>query len=149
MGVAQAREIRSAEPHPKRQFDFWLGEWDLAWGDGDSGTNSVYLDFGGAVVVENFDGRPSTEFQGMSLSVYDEQAREWRQTWVDSEAAFLTFAGEFVDGEMDLRREAPDGLYRMVWFDIERDSFAWRYERSTDGGESWESLWEIGYSRVV
>ena len=35
------------------------------------GTNSVYLDLDGAVVVENFDGRPSLDFQGLSFSVYD------------------------------------------------------------------------------
>jgi hypothetical protein len=66
MDVVQAR--REAGPEPARQFDFWLGEWDLTWGDGEHGTNSIYLDFDGRVIVESFDGRPSTGLQGMSIS---------------------------------------------------------------------------------
>ena len=65
-----------AEPHTveldaARQFDFWLGEWDCTWvhdGDRCTATNSVYADLGGCVLVENFDGRPSLDLQGLSFS---------------------------------------------------------------------------------
>ena len=135
------------------EFDFWLGEWDLSWGDGQRGTNSVYQDFDGRVIVESFDGRPSIELQGTSLSVFDVEARCWRQTWVDSNGSYLDFRGEFRDGQMDLRTEREvegrPALLRMRWFDIERDSLTWAWERSTDGGRRWETLWRIAYSRVV
>ena len=91
-----------------RQFDFWLGEWDCAWHDGERrhvATNSVYLDLGGCVVVENFDGRPSLDLQGLSFSVYDRNAACWKQTWVDSEGSYLDFTGGFENGVMELRRD--------------------------------------------
>jgi hypothetical protein len=54
---------------------------------------------------------------------------------------------------MDLRREAEHegrlATFRMRWFDIERDSLSWAYERSDDGGSAWTTLWAIGYQRVL
>jgi hypothetical protein len=153
MGITHPPKPYTAQQDGARQFDFWLGEWDCTWGDGESGTNSVYLDLGDAVVVESFDARPAMDFQGMSFSVYDRNARVWRQTWVDTDANYLDFVGRFEDGVMDLRRSAPvDGgtaVFRMRWHEIERDSLEWAYERSDDGGETWSSLWEIGYRRVL
>ena len=107
MSVAHVEPV-TLELDAARQFDFWLGEWDCSWSDESGrhlGTNSVYLDLGGCVVVENFDGRPSLDFQGLSFSVYDRKARCWKQTWVDSHGTYLDFTGGFADGVMELRRE--------------------------------------------
>jgi hypothetical protein len=145
-------EPRTTELDAARQFDFWLGEWDCAWrSDGleHVGTNSVYADLGGTVVVENFDGRPSLDLQGLSLSVYDRKAQRWKQTWVDSDGTYLAFVGGFEDGAMELRREAGGAVFRMRWEHIEPNAFDWSYARSDDGGETWTPLWEIGYSRVL
>ena len=149
-------EVFTLQLDAARQFDFWLGEWDCSWDDGDQrhvATNSVYLDLDGKVVVENFDGRPSLDFQGLSFSVYDRNAGCWKQTWVDSEGSYLDFAGSFENGVMELRRdgevEGSLALFRMRWENIERDSLDWSWQRSDDGGETWTSLWEIEYSRVL
>ena len=151
MSVAHA-ELRTIELDPARQFDFWLGEWDCTWqADGleHSGTNSVYADLGGVVLVENFDGRPSLDFQGLSLSAYDRAEQRWKQTWVDSDGTYLDFVGGFEDGAMELRREAGGAVFRMRWEQIEPNGFDWSYARSEDGGETWTPLWEIGYCRVL
>ena len=106
MSVAHAEPV-TLELDAARQFDFWLGEWDCSWADESGrhlGTNSVYLDLDGFVVVENFDGRPSLDFQGLSFSVYDRKARCWKQTWVDSNGSYLDFTGRFENGVMELRR---------------------------------------------
>ena len=153
MGVTSPPKPATAQLDAARQFDFWLGEWDCTWGDGEQGTNSVYLDLGDKVVVESFDARPALDYQGMSHSVYDRAAGLWKQTWVDSDGTYLDFAGGFENGVMDLRRkgevEGRAALFRMRWFDIERDALSWAYERSDDGGETWTALWEIGYRRVL
>ena len=46
MGVTSPPKPATAQLDAARQFDFWLGEWDCAWGEGERGTNSVYLDLG-------------------------------------------------------------------------------------------------------
>jgi hypothetical protein len=140
------------------EFDFWLGEWDLSWEDGATaergeGTNSVYHDFDRRVIVESFDGRPSLDLQGMSVSTYDVEAGCWKQTWVDNRGFHAHAVGELADGAMDLRFERVDdgrlALYRMRWSEITPDSLTWSYERSFDRGATWEPRWEIAYSRVL
>ena len=44
MGVTSPPKPATAQLDAARQFDFLLGEWDCTWGDGEQGTNSVYLD---------------------------------------------------------------------------------------------------------
>ena len=153
MGITAPPKPATAQLDAARQFDFWLGEWDCTWGEDGRGTNSVYRDLGDKVIVESFDGRPTLEYQGLSLSVYDGTAHRWKQTWVDSEGGYLDFVGGYENGVMDLRRETEvDGrtaVHRMLWHNIERDSFDWAWQRSDDGGQTWETLWAIGYTRVV
>ena len=153
MGRAHAECSVAPDTGAQRQFDFWLGEWDLSWGDGATATNSIYRDFDGHVIVESFDGRPSLELQGTSLTTYDPAAGTWKQTWVDNQGSHYEFAGAFRAGEMELRTETEvlgrPALLRMRWFNIREDALDWAWERSDDGGTRWTPLWEVAYSRVL
>lgn len=126
------------------EFDFWLGTWQGVW-DGGEATNTITKIMDGRVILEQF---RMPGFEGMSVSVYDPEEDVWRQTWVDSVGDYLDFVGGRVDGGMELRREAPGGLFRMLWHEIEPDRFSWRWERSTDGGTTWEPRWLIAYERA-
>jgi len=133
---------------PAHDFDFWLGTWRADW-DGGEGTNEIAKILGGRVIHEHF---RAGDFEGVSVSVHDDSTDTWRQTWVDSQGNYLDFAGTRVDdgsGAVDLRREAADGLYRMLLHELEPDRFSWRWERSSDGGASWEPRWLIAYTRIV
>jgi len=127
---------------PERQFDFWLGEWEVSWGEGQRGTNRIDKILDDKVIRERFDGNPAMPFRGMSLSAYDAQGEQWRQTWVDTEGNYWAFTGGFKDGRMTLSTEVEaDGKpvqLRMVFFNIAADELDWHWERSEDGGRSWE-----------
>ena len=129
-------------------FDFWLGRWKVRWGEDAEGTNEIERILDGRVIEERFDGRPGTELRGQSVSVYDEDEGLWRQTWVDSQGGFLSFEGLFREGVMELRGEDDGEPRRMLWRDIERDSLTWLWERSGDGGATWETLWRLDYARA-
>ena len=83
-----------------RQFDFWLGEWDLTWGESGRGINRITAVLDNRVIQEEFDGTPSTPLRGLSVSTYNAQMGKWQQTWVDNTGSYLDFVGEFVDGKM-------------------------------------------------
>ena len=80
-----------------RQFDFWLGEWDLTWGEDGRGSNRITTRYGGCVIEENFNGAPSMEFQGMSVSTYNPKNQKWQQTWVDSQGSYIHLTGELAE----------------------------------------------------
>ncbi len=134
-----------------RQFDFWIGDWELSWADGGRGTNRIEAAMNGCVILENFDGQASIQLTGMSVSVYSPALNTWRQTWVDNQGNYLDFSGGWKDGRMILARDAVERpgnhQQRMVWYNISTESLEWNWERSEDGGQTWQVLWHIQYQR--
>lgn len=135
------------------QFDFWLGEWDLTWGEDGRGCNAITRVLGGCVIEENFDGTPAIPLIGRSLSVFSPHYARWHQTWVDNQGSYLDFIGEWDedDQRMVLERDDYQGgrpiKQRMVWYSITPMSLDWNWERSEDGGISWVVQWQIHYER--
>ena len=136
-------------------FDFWLGTWKVRWGptEKETGRNVITRAFGGRVVEERFDGRPGVDLLGMSVSVFDPHRELWRQTWVDDSGNYFALEGNLVDGEMILLCEShngpePEAVYRMRFFDIDRDSLTWAWERSLDGRSTFDELWRLEYERA-
>ena len=134
-----------------RQFDFWLGEWHLTWGEQGRGTNRIEAILDGCVILEQFDGAPSTTFKGMSISTHNSETGLWQQTWVDNQGGYLDFTGTFQDGQMILSRnailEGRPVKQRMVWHNINPNHLDWSWERSDDGGNTWQTVWQIHYKR--
>ncbi|MCP4138898.1 MAG: DUF1579 domain-containing protein [Chloroflexi bacterium] len=146
-----SKKANSSEETETRQFDFWLGDWDLSWGEDGHGTNCVSSILDGCVIQEEFDGSPSIPLKGISLSTYNARLGKWQQTWVDNSGSYLDLIGEFADGKMTLSREATiEGKavqQRMVFYNISQNKLDWNWERSDDDGESWQVLWKIHYQR--
>lgn len=148
-----------SELEPEEYFDFWLGEWELTWEDGDGttahGTNRVERVLDGKVIKENFEAYSGAYegFKGKSYSVYQSQFGSWKQTWVDNSGGYLDFSGEFDGNKRIFKREGmnPQGqeiLQRMVFYDVAEDSMTWDWEISEDNGETWQLRWRIFYERV-
>jgi hypothetical protein len=134
-------------------LDFWLGVWDVSWTGGGEGTNTVRRILADQVIEESFHGRDvDSELMGRSVSVLVASDGLWRQTWVDSDGAYLAFVGVEVDGRITFQREAVvDGVpvvQRMVWLDVTPDAMRWQWQRSVDGGATWTVVWEIRYRRA-
>lgn len=137
------------------EFNFWIGDWDLTWKDKDGnllkGTNSIKKVLDGCVIEEDFAAEDSG-FKGKSISVYSPRAEKWLQTWVDNNGGYLNFEGGKAGDKMILSRSFTDKngnnlQTRMVFKNIQKDNFDWSWERSTDGGESWQVNWLIHYKR--
>jgi len=134
--------------NPENQFDFWLGEWNVTWGEDGKGTNHIERILDGKIIQENF---IAPDLHGISVSVYDPERSVWCQTWVDNNGIYLDFTGRFEEGKMTLSRDAivkgQACRQRMVWWDIQENKFDWNWERSDDNGKSWRVLWQIHYTR--
>jgi hypothetical protein len=135
--------------HGPTALDFWLGDWSCSW-DGGQGRNRVTKELDGRVVVERFESLTPERWSGMSVSVFDRE-HGWRQTWVDSTGNYWALHGSpHAEGFSFSVVEIEDGRdveKRMVFSNVEADTFDWRWERSEDGGETWTKLWFIDYRR--
>jgi hypothetical protein len=136
------------DSNPENQFDFWLGAWDVSWGEDGKGINHIERILAGKIIQENF---IAPDLHGMSVSSFDPERGLWCQTWVDSNGTYLDFTGKFEDGKMILARDAivkgQACRQRMVWYDIQENKLTWNWERSDDNGKSWRVLWQVRYTR--
>ncbi len=160
MGPLAAQEARPCDTPEGKQFDFWLGEWDLSWpaeqwggaeGGLGHGTNAITRILDDCIIHEAF-RYAGGDFDGHSVSAYDSKKKQWQQTWVDNQGSYLLFTGEFKDGKMELRTEPYERngktvVSRMVFKNIEPNSLDWDWQRSEDGGQSWHDVWNIHYKR--
>ena len=136
-----------------KQFDFWVGEWDLTWtdnnGNSQRGTNSITKILNRCIIEENFTGG---SFVGKSLSVYNPNKKVWQQTWVDNSGGYLEFSGGMDGDKMILSREFTNKdnkkvKQRMVFYNISENEMDWNWEKSTDDGNTWQLSWKIHYIR--
>jgi hypothetical protein len=96
-----------------RQFDFWLGKWDVFTGTTLVGTNVVKSRVDGCVVEENWTS--ASLGRGRSLNAYDAATGTWSQMWVGSggcQFSVVLMEGGFADGSMTLQgsRTQPEGF---------------------------------------
>ena len=138
-------------------FDFWLGTWRGSWPASPgtppgSAVNTITGALGGAVIHEHFVADGDAAFEGLSMSVYVAAEDVWNQTWVDNAGGYLDFVGGRSSDEAEFHRSQPTAdvtlHQRMVFSDIEADSFEWRWQRSSDGA-TWETVWPISYTRLA
>lgn len=134
-------------PPEARQFDFWIGEWDLTW-KGGKGSNTITAILDSAVIQEVFD---APGFKGRSLSTFHRRKNQWHQTWVDNTRGYLDFVGGMEGDRMILSRTAKtdtsEFLQRMMFYNITADSLDWNWEQSNDEGKTWKLMWQIKYKR--
>jgi hypothetical protein len=158
---AQAQE--AVEPPPPaappgcdseqhRQFDFWVGEWDVTANDKPAGHNRIELLYGDCVLRENWTSAEGS-FQGGSLNIFDRASGKWHQTWVDSGGTLLQLDGGLVDGRMALSGQRPgrDGgmvSNRISWTPAADGSVRQLWEISRDG-ETWETVFDGHYVKAV
>lgn len=147
---AQANARPCTRSPQARQFDFWIGEWDVQAGGQAAGTNSVQLILGDCVVFENWSGAGGGS--GKSFNFYNATLGKWQQTWVDDRGGVLQFIGEFKDGAMRFQGEtlAPKGnkvMHRLTFFPLAADRVRQLWEQSSDGGKTWNVAFDGTYTR--
>lgn len=136
---------------PHRQFDFWLGEWELVGPDGKkSADDRVVQVLGGCALEETWTGARSG--QGLSFSAYDPATRRWHQTLMDDGGAVLNLEGEFSDGKMILVGTRPSQkekgvtiTHRIAWTPQPDHRVKQVWENSTNGGRTWRLVSEGTY----
>jgi hypothetical protein len=133
-----------------RQFDFWIGDWNVHTPDGKlAGTNRITREYEGCVLHERYS--TARGYSGESLNAYDVGRKVWHQTWVDNEGSLLLLEGSFVNGQMQLAGQtlARDGKvtkHRITWTP-NADGTVRQFWESTDANGQWITAFDGRYSR--
>ncbi len=142
------RNTQPCEEGAYRDFDFWIGNWDVADASGNhQGTNVIARGPGGCMLEENWTSAGGGA--GTSLNYYDPTTGTWSQLWVSS-GLLIKVEGGLKDGAMHLAGTsyymANDDLrsFRGTWTPLADGRVRQYFEESTDGGETW-AIWFDGY----
>jgi hypothetical protein len=135
------------------EFRFLVGEWDCTLTsrrpDGtvaeSRGRWVGYYTLGGYAFQD--DWYSSLGYRGTTWRSYDPQKHHWINMWLQSNTddapGFVNgfFYGKREEGEIRLMATGEDDrgsfIDRILFTDIEANSFTWKMNRSYDGGETW------------
>jgi hypothetical protein len=147
--AADAAAPCSAAEH--RQFDFWVGEWQVHKKDGSvAGINRIDREFGGCVVHEHYlTGRG---YSGESFNIYDSSRKVWHQTWVDSSGLLLTLEGHLIGSNMVLegKNRQSDGseIKQRITWSPNADGTVRQLWESTDPKGQWVVSFDGLYTKT-
>jgi tetratricopeptide (TPR) repeat protein len=125
-----------------RQFDFWIGDWNVVDASGNNlGESHVELMLDSCVIYENWTGRLGGD--GKSFNLWDAGRKKWLQTWVDNGGQLHRYEGDFTDGAMRYRgetfgRNGQATQLRMTFTPLPGGKVRQLMESSSDG-KSWST----------
>jgi len=136
-----------------RQFDFWIGDWDVFETDSGTSTAHVRVDgiLGGCVLHEHYED--NTGAVGDSFTTYDVGRKLWHQTWVTNRGRLLTIEGSAENGAMTLsgayyREDGAEVRVRGIWAPMGGTVREWAVT-SSDAGKTWQPWFDLSFRQRV
>lgn len=147
----------------QRQFDFWLGEWDVnlrvrqkdfTWKDQHKSVARIYSILDGKAILELW-SENQNGINGYSLRYYNPKKDKW-DLWLNwagknrsgtsgMECIFRHKRGEcFSERKID---EKTNLISRFTFSDAQPNSVRWDDAFSRDGGKTWSNNWIMEFSR--
>lgn len=169
VGASESMTPAGALRDGQHDFDFNIGQFKTHIkrfiDPFERGSKSIELD-GTVTVRKVWNGRaqleeieadgPKGHWEGLSLFLYNPQAHQWSQSFVNSKVGTLTSSssnvGEFKDGRgvlvgQDIVNDRTI-LVKAVWSDVKADSHQYEEWYSDDGGATWVLSFRANLSRV-
>ena len=133
-----------------RQFDFWIGEWDVFNPQGQKAGNSIIQQFAeGCGVLENWTS--ALGGNGKSINFFDPATEHWYQYWMGANGLPARYEGVYKDGAMRYEGERLSAggkiRTRLTFFNLDANTVRQLAEQSTDDGKTWTTTYDFKYVR--
>lgn len=136
-----------------RNFDFWVGDWDVYDPKGKLvGSSQISRILGDCVIAEQWRGGGGVE--GRSHNMYDASHGRWTQFWVDNGGNTLLLHGGLKGSAMVLVGEQPDpktgkvSTQRITWWPLANHIVRQLWESSSDAGKTWIVAFDGRYQKA-
>lgn len=150
-------------------FDFLVGEWTVRhrrldkrlagcteWSEFNGRSRLRQLIGGYANLDENVIELPQGTYEAFTVRLFDPERGVWSIYWVDGRNPAKMeppVVGGFKDGvgifSGDDTFEGRPIRVRFIWSRITRDSARWEQAFSVDGEKTWETNWEMDFTRAA
>lgn len=151
--AVQAPPVKPCSTPEYRQFDFWIGDWDVTLPDGTlAGRNRIESIEGGCGLQENWTGAGPGATTGRSINAYSRGDGKWHQAWLGSSGLVLHLSGVFEGDTLTLEgtTKTPAGqtmTHRLAFTRRADGTVRQFWETSVDAGQSWQVAFDGIYRR--
>jgi hypothetical protein len=135
-----------------RDFDFWIGEWDVHVANGTlAGSNVIKSIERGCALTEQWTNAAGGT--GSSINYFDKSTDEWVQIWNAEGGSQINIRGGLTDDGMAMEGfiyyvgADTSSPFRALWTPLPDGRVRQYFEQSNDGGKSWVPWFEGFYTR--
>ena len=117
-----------------RQFDFWIGTWDVNNASGTKvGTNTISSTLNGCLITEKWVSESGNI--GTSYNYFDVSDSTWNQVYIDNVGTVLLLKGQFVNEKMILSSDLVKTSTNEY-----RNRITWSQDSTGNVTQLWEIL---------
>ena len=142
-----------------REFDFWIGEWDVYITGTPTlvGHSLIQKISEGCAILENYTA-VRNPYNGKSINYYDGEKKKWEQIWVGSSGVEPPasdvnrfFEGEYKDSAMHFTFkttvQGKPAIGNFIFYNLGKDKVRQYQETSIDDGKTYQVVYDFTYLR--
>ena len=141
-----------------RQFDFWIGQWNVYATNGKkAGDSKISLILDSCIILEEWTSTSTQQGQtytGKSFNTFNSTTGQWQQTWVDNFGGTTEFLkGKYEHDKMVFETnpfkfsEDTVATRRLTFFNLGADEVRQLGEITKDNGSTWAPEYDLEYRR--
>ncbi len=154
--IAQNTTLNQPVPLPaeSRQFDFWVGEWEVFnHQNKKAGESIIEKILRHAVILENWTG--ASGYVGKSFNHFNKEKGKWIQYWVDQNSDPILFEGNYDETQKAMiffsydhakDKENPY-IRKLTFYNLDPNTVRQFSQQSSDEGKTWNVEYDFTYKR--
>jgi hypothetical protein len=137
--IAAQQTTKPCSTSEYRQFDFWLGDWDVFNKKGDKvGENKIHTVQDGCALQENWTSQGQT---GTSFNYYNPADSTWNQIYLDNVGTVLELKGALKNNKMILQSKKVKSVKANFYY---FNQITWEKDSQGNVSQKWDIVDDKG-----